>query len=214
LPSLLAREEPTRLSHQPAPDANFDRTHSRSLSITVEAFDGGLVDATNSKTWRSHESMNLKLRLLGIVALLMSLISQGQTRPTCSLHTCSDALSLAVSQGEVGRVEILHLPSNIETRAAITPQALEDIYETKLVIRNVAESALRVRMSEALRKTTIQPRDYIPDLRWGVIFYSRQDARIAAVYFDKSGRVGAVNDAAASFQGAFFDWLQSSTCLQ
>jgi len=121
-----------------------------------------------------------------------------------------DAISAALSRGEVGRVELLRVPPNLETRAAITPEALERIYYTKLVIRNIAEMPLRRQMIEALKSTSIHPRDYIADVRWGLIFYSREDVRIGAIYFDRSGRNGAVNDAGATFHGRLFNWMETT----
>src|SRR5260370_37708756 len=147
-----------------------------------------------------------------MVIFLASVAGQGQNsnaRLKCSAQECVDAISLALSRGEVGRVEILRVPPNLETRAAISPAVLENIYDTKLVIRNIAEMALRSKMIEAFKGSSVQPRDYIADLRWGVIFYSREDVRIGAIYFDRSGRNGAVNESGTSFQGGFFHWLES-----
>ena len=157
--------------------------------------------------------MRSKVALLGMVIFLVSLAGQAQnsnTRAKCSAQECVKAISLALSRGEVGRVEILRVPPNLETRSAISPGVLEQVYDTKLVIRNIAEMPLRSKLIEAFKGSSVQPRGYIADLRWGVIFYSREDVRIGAIYFDRSGRNGAVNAAGVSFQGGFFHWLEST----
>jgi len=158
------------------------------------------------------ESMRSRVALVATLLLLPPLAGQAQSTAgtKCPAQACADVISVAIDRGDLGRVEVLRVRPDIETRAAITPDALERIYDTKLVIRNIAELPLRSKMIEAFKGSSIQPRDYIADLRWGVIFYSRNDVRIGAIYFDRSGRSGAVNDAGASFGGGFFHWLQST----
>jgi hypothetical protein len=133
----------------------------------------------------------------------------GRGQTTCSVQACIDKIFLAINRGDVGKMEIIRLPSNLETRAAVSPEALERIYYTKLVIRDIAHIPWRGKMIEAFKGISVLPRGYIADLRWGLIFYSREDVRIGAIYFDRSGRYGAVNAVGASFEGGLFNWLDS-----
>jgi|SRR5882724_3013968 len=157
--------------------------------------------------------MRSNVVLLAAMVFFASLPAHSQTsrgQTTCSVQACADAIVLAINRGNVGKVEILRLPSNLETRAAVSPEALERIYYTKLVIRDMAAIPWRGKMIEAFKGISVRPRDYIADLRWGLIFYSREDVRIGAIYLDRSGRYGAVNAVGASFQGGLFNWLEST----
>jgi hypothetical protein len=157
--------------------------------------------------------MRSRVASAGMLVLLISLASRGQTShsgTTIPPQSGADAISLALSRGEVGRVEILRVPPNLEVRAAIKPEALEHIYYTKLEIRRIADMPWGSKMIEAFRTTSVERYDYTADLRWGVIFYSLDEVRIGAIYFDRSGRHGAINDAQASFRGSFFNWLEST----
>lgn len=126
------------------------------------------------------------------------------------------ALSAALTEGTVGRIEILQIPQRILTRAQITPEMLEKQYHSKLIIRDVAGTAYRDKIVDSFKSLRVLPRKDSADIRWGVIFFSRSDARIGAVYFDSSGALGSVDNLPASFKGKFFDWLDStfSGCFQ
>jgi hypothetical protein len=157
--------------------------------------------------------MRLRIALTVTVVFLMPVAAHPQVNRAehlPSMRADVDAISAALDRGEVKRVEILRVPADLETRAAINPKTLERIYYTKLVIRNITEMPFTDKMIEAFRGTSIEPRDYIADLRWGVVFYSREEVRLGAIYFDRSGRYGAVNEAGASFKGSFFTWLEST----
>jgi len=56
----------------------------------------------------------------------------------------------------------------------------------------------------------VLPAAEMGDLRWGMIFFGADEARIASVYFDASGRHGAVDDLSVSFKGDLIRWLDSN----
>ncbi len=151
-----------------------------------------------------------------IAGMLFIGCTQGaQVKSISPAHEQVKAISIALSQDAIGRIEIIQIPPEVLTRARITPEMLERQYHFKLTIRNVSASS-RNRLIETFKSTTVQPRDDTADLRWGVIFYSRNEVRVGAVFFDKTGRHGAVNDAPVSFGGDFFRWLDAtfSSCFQ
>ena len=155
----------------------------------------------------------MKRTAILVAVLTVSCCSVGDAQssnavPTCQVAQCFAAISAAVSHGEVGRVEILHVSPALDTLTRITPAALERVYETKLVIRNLAETSLRDKLIRAINQTSAEPRSPAADLRWGIIFYSAQDLRLGSIYFERSGRSGAVNDQGASFKGDLFHWLE------
>ena len=155
--------------------------------------------------------MKLTLGLIAIV--IFASVRDGYTQtvgsePPCPVSQRLTELSAAISRGEVGRVEILRVSTDLETRTSITPRALEQLYETKLVIRNIAETSLRDKLTKALNQTSASPREQIGDLRWAIIFFSQKEVRMGAFYFDRWGRYGAVNEKGAAFDGSLYSWLK------
>lgn len=125
-------------------------------------------------------------------------------------------IAAALSRGEIGRIEIIQIPREVLTRARITPRMLETQYHFKLVLRDVVASARRDKLAEALSSLSVEPLGDPADLRWGIVFYMRNNDRAGALFFDGAGRYGAVNDKAVSFRGEFFSWLHGafSDCFQ
>jgi hypothetical protein len=158
--------------------------------------------------------MKLTLGLIAIIIFAPWRAAYTQTvspEPSCSVPQCLTEISAAIDRGEVGRVEILRVSPDLETRTRITPYTLEQIYETKLVIRNIAETSLRDKLKKALNQTSASPRDQIGDLRWAIIFFSQKEVRLGAFYFERWGRYGAINDKGAAFDGSLFRWLETTS---
>lgn len=126
------------------------------------------------------------------------------------------SISAALAQDQVEKVEILQIPPRILTRAQVSAEILETHYHNKLIIRDITASAFRSKMIDILKGVSVQSRREMADLRWGVIFYSRDGKRIGALYYERSGRYGAVNGVPVEFQGDFFRWLDGtfSNCMQ
>ena len=62
------------------------------------------------------------------------------------------------------------------------------------------------RPTGVMMTAAIEPARDGADLRWGVVFYSlaEKEKRLGAIYFDRTGRSGALNDLPVSFgKGAF-----------
>lgn len=149
-------------------------------------------------------------RFLFIATLVVSSSTCGYANDMRTAEQHVTNISTALSRNQIGRVEIVQIPRGVATRAAITPEMLERQYHFKLIIRDVFNSARRDRLVEALRSVSVEPRDDATDLRWGIIFYLRNSNRAGALYFDRTGRYGAVNDEPVSFKGEFFSWLDGA----
>lgn len=119
-------------------------------------------------------------------------------------------IAMALEKNQIGRVEILQIPSRILTRAQIGSAALENEYHNKLIIRDIGSTRYRKKLADSLYTVSAQVRADTADLRWGVIFYSRNETRLGAVFFDRSGQYGAVNNISVSFKGDFFHWLDAT----
>jgi hypothetical protein len=57
------------------------------------------------------------------------------------LSTAQTQTPLSVALEQVQRVEILYFPERVLVRAALSPETLEQLYQYKLEIRDVRESA-------------------------------------------------------------------------
>jgi hypothetical protein len=138
--------------------------------------------------------------------------AKGGTNP----QTTIDTITTYLTQNQVGKIEIVQIPAAVLTRSRITPEMLERQFHNKLVIRDVVSSVHRTELSKVLKSLSAQSRTESADLRWGVIFYLRNESRIGALYFNANGSRGAVGTEPVSFKGDFFDWLDStfSRCLR
>lgn len=127
-----------------------------------------------------------------------------------------DALATKLANREIVRVEILQIPARILTRTRVTPEMLENQFHYKLIIRDVRGEVYQEELTQVTKSVTVRPEGEMPDLRWAVIFYGLDDARVGALYFDKSGSRGGVGDTPVSFAGGFSRWLDGnfSDCLR
>ena len=149
-----------------------------------------------------------------LFAILVGCARSPETENPAQIYV--KALSMALEKDQIGRVEILQIPARILTTGQVSPEALERQFHNKLVIRDIAATAYRNKVVDRFKTVSVQPRTETADLRWGVIFYSRDDTRAGAVYFDRNGHFGSVNSLPVSLQGDFFHWLDDtfSGCLQ
>lgn len=121
-----------------------------------------------------------------------------------------DALIVSLRSSGIGRVEILQIPPRILTRTRVTPDMLERSFHYKLIIQDVRGGAYNPDLQAALSSTSVQPATDMGDLRWGVMFFDAAEHRVASLYFDASGRRGAVDSLPVSFNGDLSKWLDSN----
>ena len=121
-----------------------------------------------------------------------------------------DGLVSQLEKSDVGRVEILHIPPHVLTGNRITPESLEGGYLSKLTIRDLRVSGYQRELLEPMRSLVARPLSELPDLRWAVLLFAPNGARIGAVYFSGNGKTGSVGSMPAVFEGTMFGWLQRS----
>ena len=90
---------------------------------------------------------------------------------------------------------------------------------TRLIVRDIEKSSDRTDLLCGVLFTAVcsindrtvvivvQPVGEMPDVRWGIVFYGRDQARVGALYLDRWGRDGAVAGSPVSFRGKLFHWL-------
>ena len=110
---------------------------------------------------------------------------------------------------QVQRVEILYFPERILVRAALSPEGLEKLYQYKLEIRDVRESAEWKQLLSRLRETSVRPSSNSHDHRTAVLLFDQNGRRVASVYFDEFGRGGTINGDSGSISGGLYHWAKS-----
>ena len=152
------------------------------------------------------------VRAMSFLVIITSLLAgfaqpvKGTGRAKETVH----ALSSALSGNQIERIEIIQMNPWVMTRSRITSQMLEKQYDYNLTIQKTSSFGSRETMVKALSSVAVKPLENGADLRWGVVFYGQNDIRVGAIYFDRSGNRGSVNDMPVSFEGDFFSWLDKT----
>src|SRR3982074_397036 len=109
-----------------------------------------------------------------LLVLAFTILSTAQTQT---------AKPLSVAPEQVQRVEILYFPERVLVRAALSPERLEQLYQYKLEIRGVRQSAEWKQFRSLLGKTSVTPSGHGYDHRTAVLLFDQTGRRIASVYF-------------------------------
>ena len=135
-----------------------------------------------------------------LMVLALAIFSAAQTQT---------AKPLSVALQQVQRVEILYFPERLLVRAALSPERLEQLYQYKLEIRDVRESAEWQLLRLLLRETSVKPSGYAYDHRTAVLLFDKDGRRIASVYFDEFGTGGTINGESGTISGGIYRWAKS-----
>jgi hypothetical protein len=144
--------------------------------------------------------MNCRATLVAVVSItgsgwLWPMQAQSPAPPADELH----AIAMSLRGGDVQRIETLHIPLSLETFGNVTPQSLQSGWHYKTTIRNLPYS-LRNALAEALMAAPVAIDSGAVDVRQGIVFYSsNEETPVGAIYFDRTGRRGVVNNATVSF---------------
>lgn len=122
------------------------------------------------------------------------------------VHQLADSLE----SGSISRVEVLHIPTDILTRARISPQMLEKQFYCKVVFEAVRGPASFGKLSDLMKGASVRPETEAADLRWGILFYSGEGKRIGAIYLNGQGTRGYVDETSVSFAGGLKNWLDGT----
>ena len=131
-----------------------------------------------------------------------------------------NSIEKALESYQVFKVEIVQVPEYVESRTQFDSKGLEDRFYYKVTIADIRGNPYRADLIAAVKSVTADSRPTSVDLRWGILFYNEDGTRIGAVFFDSSGRHGAVNDEPVNFNGilsnSLFAWLKDNfgNCLR
>jgi hypothetical protein len=146
-----------------------------------------------------------------ILMLLGVLIAPAQNESAAKAQI--DALVNASAAAKLERIEVFRLPKDYESYVAVQPEDIESRWLYKFTIRQFRSPRNELTLA-ALRSATVQRSARNWEVRWGIVFYSRpKETRIAALYFDESGRYGAVDKIPVSFGPDFFPRLKNALHL-
>ena len=116
-----------------------------------------------------------------------------------------DVLAQAALKGDIQTVEVLHIPSYIESPVPITIGGLNAGWLRRATIK----SPVRDRLAKVLGSDSPLRGGAPPtDIRWRFSFYSTSEERIGDLYFDRDCRLGYVDDSPVSFQSGLLNELQ------
>jgi hypothetical protein len=119
------------------------------------------------------------------------------------------AKPLSVPPEQVQRVEILYFPERVLVRAALSPERLEQLYQYKLEIRDVRESAEWQQLLSQLRETSVKPSGHGYDHRTAVLLFDQNGRRVGSVYFGQFGRDGTIDGESGTIAGGLYHWAKS-----
>ena len=124
-----------------------------------------------------------------------------------------DALVKASARGDIESIDVFRLPKYYTSQVAIRPEEMEKRWFYRMTFRELRPPKDKLIVA-ALGVANTHRSDREWDLRWGIVFYSRSgQRRIAALYFDETGRHGSVDQIPVSFAPDFFSRLKGALHL-
>ena len=140
----------------------------------------------------------LALSALGADADSKATATQDDTERIVDYRTVIAALQKEWKAGNLDRLDILHISTNAIYRTSISSSLLEQIVDFKLSIRDATADLVKESI-EILAKLNTEPSGTNADVRWGLIFYGKNDRRLLSVYVESEGRKGVVDGACVYF---------------
>jgi hypothetical protein len=104
-------------------------------------------------------------------------------------------------------VEIMAIPAYVRTHIAVNQDAIRRNYHYKVIVRDMNSTPYREGFMRALLSTTAMPKSSPSDLRWCIVFRDQNQSEIGAIYFNRNGKTGAINQNNVAFGGNLYDWL-------
>lgn len=126
----------------------------------------------------------------------------------CTAQTLTTK-TLSFDPEQVQRVEIVYFPERVLVRAALSPKRLEQLYQYKLEIRDVRETAEGRRLLPLLHGTSVEPSGHGYDHRSAVFLFDQNGRRVASMYFSQFGGGGTIDGVSGTIRGGVYQWARS-----
>ncbi|HED5889265.1 TPA: hypothetical protein R5S02_004519 [Salmonella enterica] len=120
-----------------------------------------------------------------------------------------DTLLSNIKSGGFDRIDIICIPSSVESVMRINQEALEKSFFYKISMREIAATYYWDDLINELNSTEVGVINDLKDLRCGVTFY-KGEVKIVSLYYDEKGRCGAINSTPVVFKGGLYDWIRNN----
>ncbi len=165
------------------------------------------------------ESRRLRVKtwaaILSVTAVLLTALSdtetfQDDTTRAIDFPNAIKRINTLWETRKIEKIELVHIPASIVFRKNVSSSSLDANYLFKLVVKEAEDTQIGSEIVAKLRALTTQPLGRAADLRWGFIFYSSENTRLFALYFDSSGLEGVVEGACVKFNSDILKtWAES-----
>jgi hypothetical protein len=133
----------------------------------------------------------------------------GAQNPSTDRKQAVDQLADLVKRHQIERVEILHVPDDMVTVGAITPETVREISRYTAVTRKFSESALLPTLLLALKEIEKAPEGPPGEVRWAILFFDATGKERSAVFLSRNGKLGFFEGSSLSLQGKLLDWSKN-----
>lgn len=130
--------------------------------------------------------------LLALTLYFLLEVASADDSEIKTAQTSVRMLAKKMNEGIVDTIEIIQMPSDVLTYADLKPHDLEEQYFYKIIINFDRSSRYRESFLSALNSLHINQLVSSVDLRWGIIFKSKDGKRIGSIYLSGNGQSGYV----------------------
>ena len=139
----------------------------------------------------------------------------------CAVKVKDDTVSGSIIRlpdiREIDHVAVFHIPDNVSTMTAVTPEELQTNYfYEKLEFRVLLARAKLARLRHALSLLKVDTRSSYCDARWGILFYGKDKKVNFSLFTNQFGTLVTVNGEnfeTGKYQNAgrsFIKWLKQN----
>ncbi|MBI5265729.1 MAG: hypothetical protein HY851_00710 [candidate division Zixibacteria bacterium] len=143
--------------------------------------------------------------------LLLTVVTctrQHQSSALIPAQAVVDSLASALTGRPSQEGDLINIPDEIESPIAIGQEQLERSVFFKLSVRDIWAFRQGDRLTTILKSLKVSPSSELMDLRWGIVLYAEKDVRLGAIYVDRFGRGGAINEFTVSFDKELYHWFR------
>lgn len=119
-------------------------------------------------------------------------------------------ISELIKTGQVSRISIIHVPSDLESRTRIYQQALRRLTWIELSFSKPSEEGVIEPLQAALEELKTGKPSPVYDVRWRILLFDVAGKERGAVFLDRTGKFVQIGDIYLQVQGKTLAWLRKS----
>ncbi len=139
------------------------------------------------------------LQALSITLCLCFLISNANAQEDG--RTVHDRLSNLLTSGQVSRVTVIHVPSDIQTRTRLDQRALRALSPIEFSFTKLDEGGFLDSLRSGIGEISKAKPAEVHEVRWGILFVDAAGKERAAIFLDSTGRFMQVDRSRLVVQG-------------